>query len=81
MDRSGSGIGEDDRIFGTGSWLAEAYGPTSPWAREITVEHLLSHTGGGWTNDGTDPTMRVDTLDRDGMIARAVARAQPGWRL
>ncbi len=77
-------VGMNDRIFGAGSRLGEAYGPTSPWAREITVEHLLSHTGGGWTNDGTDPTMRVDNLDRDGMIARAVAEipltARPGTR-
>ena len=65
-------VGMGDRIFGPGSWLGEAYGPSSPWAREITVEHLLSHTGGGWTNDATDPTMRIDGLTTDQMIMRAL---------
>lgn len=77
-------IGMGDRIFGPGSWLGETYGAASPWAREITVEHLLSHTGGGWTNDGTDPTMRIDGLGRDRMITRALAEipltARPGTR-
>ncbi|HEV2081600.1 MAG TPA: serine hydrolase domain-containing protein [Brevundimonas sp.] len=75
-------LGMQDRIFGPGSWLGETYGPSSPWAQQITVEHLLSHTGGGWTNDGTDPTMRDDGLTRDQMIVGALQglplTAQPG---
>ena len=28
---------------------------TLPARDQITVEHLLTHTGGGWANDAADP--------------------------
>jgi CubicO group peptidase (beta-lactamase class C family) len=46
-----------DRIFGAGGVLgAELGGPTyRPLVGEITLEHLLTHTCGGWSNNRDDP--------------------------
>ncbi len=46
-----------DTVFGTGSLLGTDYGtlPYGPHITEITVDQLLHHVGGGWTNDATDP--------------------------
>ncbi|MEO8770965.1 MAG: serine hydrolase domain-containing protein [Ferruginibacter sp.] len=46
-----------DKVFGTGSVLGTMYG-TQPYGTNIaniTVDELLHHTAGGWTNDGNDP--------------------------
>ncbi|MBT2231491.1 serine hydrolase [Nonomuraea sp. NEAU-A123] len=45
------------RVFGTGGVLGTRYG-TQPYGTgidAITIQHLLQHTAGGWTNDGNDP--------------------------
>ncbi len=46
-----------DRVFGDGSVLGERFGkqPYGSHVTEITIEHLLTHTGGGWSNEGPDP--------------------------
>jgi len=46
-----------DTIFGAGGLLGTAYGtqPYGPHIAEITLDQLLHHTGGGWTNDVNDP--------------------------
>jgi CubicO group peptidase (beta-lactamase class C family) len=46
-----------DRIFGTGGVLGTDFGgpPYRPQVDEITIEHLLTHTGGGWNNTHDDP--------------------------
>src|SRR5207302_8810176 len=46
-----------DRVFGRGGVLGTIYGttPYGPHIEEITVQNLLEHTAGGWTNDGQDP--------------------------
>ena len=41
-----------DRVFGQSGVLGYA-GPKG--GEEMTVEHLLTHTGGGWPNDAKDP--------------------------
>jgi CubicO group peptidase (beta-lactamase class C family) len=46
----------DQRVFGPNSIFADDY----PWSADgsetrITIEHLLTHTTGGWTNDARDP--------------------------
>jgi CubicO group peptidase (beta-lactamase class C family) len=48
----------ETKIFGPGSILGAKFdkdkGPY-PALDEITIDHLLSHTSGGWPNDPTDP--------------------------
>jgi CubicO group peptidase (beta-lactamase class C family) len=46
-----------DRVFGPGGVLGTDYGgpPYHPGVEQITVEHLLTHTCGGWGNDHDDP--------------------------
>jgi CubicO group peptidase (beta-lactamase class C family) len=50
-------LGLSDTIFGPGAITGTDYGdpPYQPWVDQITVEHLLTHTGGGWANDAADP--------------------------
>jgi hypothetical protein len=47
----------NDRVFGPGAITGIDYGrpPYHPNIEEITLEHLLTHTGGGWSNERTDP--------------------------
>jgi CubicO group peptidase (beta-lactamase class C family) len=47
----------DDRVFGPGAVLGTDYGrpPYRPGVADITIEHLLTHTGGGWSNQHDDP--------------------------
>ena len=46
-----------DRIFGPGAITGTDYSapPYHPGVDQITVEHLLTHTSGGWANDAADP--------------------------
>src|SRR5262249_10283451 len=60
-----------DRVFGSSGDLQNDYGPVPPGARigDITIEHLLTHTAGGWPNDETDPMGKQHALDHAGLIA------------
>lgn len=46
-----------DKIFGPGGITGTDYGrpPYHPQVDQITVEHLLTHTGGGWPKGRGDP--------------------------
>ncbi|CCD99430.1 serine hydrolase domain-containing protein [Bradyrhizobium sp. STM 3809] len=46
-----------DRVFGPGAVLGTDYlaPPYNPGVDQITIEHLLTHTSGGWSNDNRDP--------------------------
>jgi CubicO group peptidase (beta-lactamase class C family) len=47
-----------DKVFGPGAVLGDGYATSAPYAThvdEITIEQFLTHTSGGWPNDGTDP--------------------------
>jgi len=60
-----------DRVFGSGSILGTAYG-TPPYRRyvtDVTVDHLLTHTSGGWTNDSSDPMFRFPRMDHAELIS------------
>jgi CubicO group peptidase (beta-lactamase class C family) len=64
-----------DRVFGKDGVLGDDYGPPPRGSRlaEITIEHLLTHTAGGWPNDSTDPMFRQPQLDQAALIAWTLA--------
>ncbi|MBV9833176.1 MAG: beta-lactamase family protein [Alphaproteobacteria bacterium] len=43
----------DETVFGPGSRLGSDFGapPYAPFVEEISIEHLLTHTAGGWRSD------------------------------
>jgi CubicO group peptidase (beta-lactamase class C family) len=46
----------NDRVLGSNGILGTDYGtPRDPRIENITIEHLLTHVGGGWSNDNNDP--------------------------
>jgi len=60
-----------DRIFGPGALLGTDFGgpPYSPGIGAITLEHLLTHTGGGWSKDDNDPMFRNVEMNHAQLIA------------
>ncbi len=67
-------IALSDRVFGTAGILGTEYG-TRPYRRyvtDITVDHLLTHTCGGWQNDSSDPMFRFPAMNHAQLI---------GWTL
>ncbi len=46
-----------DRVFGKGAVLGTDFGksPYGLHVEAVTIEHLLTHTAGGWSNSGPDP--------------------------
>lgn len=63
------GLALDDLIFGEKGRLGFDFGRALPErVREITVHHLLMHTCGGWTNDGTDPMFRHPAMNHRELI-------------
>jgi CubicO group peptidase (beta-lactamase class C family) len=61
----------DDRVFGRGTILGTDYGraPYKRYVEDVTVEHLLTHTAGGWPNDGTDPMFHQPTMSVTELIS------------
>jgi CubicO group peptidase (beta-lactamase class C family) len=57
----------DSRVFGPNSILGDDY----PWStiEEITVEHLLTHTAGGWGNGARDPMHLNKEMNQRELIA------------
>src|SRR5262249_32440341 len=49
-----------DRVFGPATLLGTDYGhpPFKRYVDEITLQHLMGHTAGGWANDGSHPMFR-----------------------
>ncbi|MGA7030828.1 MAG: serine hydrolase domain-containing protein [Candidatus Acidiferrales bacterium] len=64
----------NDKVFGASGILGTQYGktPYGQYVTDITVDHLLTHTCGGWPNDSTDPMFRFDSWDHAKLI---------GWTL
>jgi CubicO group peptidase (beta-lactamase class C family) len=60
-----------DKVFGPGSVLGTTYGtqPYKKWITDITVEDLLQHLGGGWTNDGNDPMFKNISMNHSQLIS------------
>ena len=60
-----------DKVFGPSGVLDNKYGkpPYKQYVTDITVDHLLTHTAGGWPNDNTDPMFQHDSWDQAKLIA------------
>jgi CubicO group peptidase (beta-lactamase class C family) len=59
-----------DRIFGPDAITGTDYGrpPYHPQVDEITVENLLTHTGGGWSNSHADPMFMNSAMSQAELI-------------
>lgn len=64
----------DDVIFGPGGLLRGEFGepPYKQYVGQIRLKHLLTHTAGGWPNDGTDPMFRNPHMDHRHLIPWAL---------
>jgi len=63
----------NDTIFGSSGILKEFALHTHPdWLKAITVEHLLTHTAGGWSNKERDPMFHVPDRGRASFIQQTL---------
>jgi CubicO group peptidase (beta-lactamase class C family) len=74
-----------DRVFGEGALLGTEYGPPKDGrVQDITVEHLLTHTAGGWPNNDSDPMFRFRELNSKDLISQTIQNvpldSKPGTR-
>ena len=73
-----------DKVFGPGAILGTNYGkpPYKLYVADITVDHLLTHTAGGWAADANDPMLHNNGWDQAKLIASTIENvpltAQPG---
>ena len=68
------GLKLDGKVFGPQGTLGDAYGRDLPESvLAITLDHLLTHTSGGWTNDKDDPMFKHPTMKHDELIAWTLA--------
>jgi CubicO group peptidase (beta-lactamase class C family) len=60
-----------DKVFGPSGVLGTKFGgpPYKQYVADITVDHLLTHTCGGWPNDSTDPMMQHNDWDHQKLIS------------
>jgi len=60
-----------DTVFGNGGILGNDYGtqPYKPFVREVSVDHLLTHTAGGWSNDSRDPMFQFPQFSQAELIS------------
>lgn len=60
-----------DKVFGPNGILDDMYGkaPYKQYVTDVTVDHLLTHTSGGWPDDSTDPMFRFDSWDQAKLIS------------
>lgn len=71
----------DDKVFGPSGVLDNKYGkpPYKQHITDITVDHLLTHTSGGWPNDNTDPMFQHDSWDQEKLIAWTLENLPPTY--
>ena len=62
---------QHDQVFGPGAVLGTKFGnpPYRKWVEEITIDHLLTHTCGGWENSSDDPMFENLAMDHAQLIA------------
>jgi len=72
-------LGLDDRVLGREGVLGEVYGPISSDSRlsRITVDHLLTHTAGGWPNDRSDPMFYESKTEQAALIEATLSNRPP----
>lgn len=65
----------NDKIFGLSGILGTGFGgpPYRPYIEEITVDHLLTHTCGGWPGNEYDPLDRFPEMSRAELISWTIA--------
>lgn len=61
----------DDKVFGLSGIFGTDYGgpPYRPYIEEITIDHLLTHTCGGWPGNEEDPLLRFPEMNNAQLIA------------
>ena len=58
-----------DRVFGPApSLLGDQFGVVSGEVHTITINHLLTHTCGGWANSGSDPMFQHPKMNHQELI-------------
>ncbi|MBM3620721.1 MAG: beta-lactamase family protein [Alphaproteobacteria bacterium] len=64
-----------DKVFGPGALLGTDFGapPYHQFIDQITVDHLLMHTAGGWSNDAADPMVDLAGEDHRALITWVLA--------
>lgn len=64
-----------DKIFGPSGILGVRYGkpPYKQYVADITVDHLLSHTAGGWPADAGDPMIHNNGWNQEKLISETIA--------
>lgn len=64
-----------DKVFGPSGVVGTKYGspPYKQYVADITVDHLLTHTCGGWPNDSTDPMFQHNEWDQTKLITWTIA--------
>ena len=60
-----------DRVFGEAGVLGTTHGtpPYEAYVQQVTVEHLLAHTSGGWLNDAADPMFLNPEMEHASLIS------------
>ncbi|HTZ49755.1 MAG TPA: serine hydrolase domain-containing protein [Verrucomicrobiae bacterium] len=63
-----------NRVFGSSAILGTKYGkpPYKTYVTDITVDHLLTHTAGGWAADDNDPMFHNNGWDQTKLISETI---------
>jgi CubicO group peptidase (beta-lactamase class C family) len=73
-----------DKAFGLAGILGTKFGkpPYKQYVADVTVDHLLSHTAGGWPADDNDPMFHNNGWDQTKLITSTIENvpltSQPG---
>jgi CubicO group peptidase (beta-lactamase class C family) len=62
------------KVFGPDGILGDTYKKKeyAQYVTDITVDHLLTHTCGGWASDATDPMMHNNGWDAEKLISSTI---------
>jgi CubicO group peptidase (beta-lactamase class C family) len=71
----------DDKVFGSSGIFGMKYGKgtSKQYVTDITVDHLLTHTPGGWSNDANDPMFLHEDWDHDKLISWTLENQALGY--